>query len=92
MYAATEVVAVPVTERNESLWGDIFNDDENLTPLGSEAERYLAEQVTTHPDKGGPNVLAYWKVSERYIYSSFHKSKSILVGSACVSEPKQDGY
>jgi hypothetical protein len=47
---------------HESVWGGMFNEQDTV-PIGSEAECYLNEPVTTHPDGGSPSSLAYWKVS-----------------------------
>ncbi|KIJ43628.1 hypothetical protein M422DRAFT_253217 [Sphaerobolus stellatus SS14] len=51
---------------DSSIWGDMF-DAQDATPPRSEAEQYLNEPVSTHPDRGGPSSLAYWK-SVQHVY------------------------
>lgn len=47
-------------------------DEHDTAPMGSEAERYLNEPVTTHPDAGGPDSLTYWK-SVQHVYPHLSK-------------------
>ena len=41
--------------------------DNRTFQIKTEAERYLAEDVTVHPERGGPNALQYWKVCIAFI-------------------------
>ena len=62
-YAETPTESRPLLiPSRESVWGEMFNE-QDTAPIGSEAERYLNEPVTNHPDGRGPSSLVYWKVS-----------------------------
>jgi len=50
----------PISTYQSSIWGKIGG---RTLQIKSEAERYLSEDVTVHPENGGPNALQYWKVS-----------------------------
>jgi hypothetical protein len=40
---------------------------DNAEGFKNEAECYLAEPPTPHPDKGGFNALVYWQVSTHFL-------------------------
>ncbi|KIJ35444.1 hypothetical protein M422DRAFT_262406 [Sphaerobolus stellatus SS14] len=50
--------------KQSAIWG---KSSTRPLKLKNEAERYLGEDVTLHPENGGPDILAYWK-SVQHVY------------------------
>ncbi|KIJ56041.1 hypothetical protein M422DRAFT_23480 [Sphaerobolus stellatus SS14] len=63
-YAKTVETPQPTNVKQSSIWGKAI-----IRPLKikNEAEKYLSEDITLHPDNGGPNSLEYWK-SVQHVY------------------------
>jgi hypothetical protein len=45
----------------------MWDDTDDAEGLKTEAEHYLTEPPTPHPDKGGLNTLVYWQVSTHFL-------------------------
>ena len=58
-----------VRSSTTSLWGGLFTQS---LVIQCEAEKYLAEPCTAHPENNGPNTLTYWR-SMRAIYPNLSR-------------------
>jgi len=64
-YAKPVETLPPVKSKQSSIWGKVST---RTLQIKNEVEQYLAEDVTVHPDNGGPTVLQYWTVCVQFIH------------------------